>query len=132
MAKNKSEKRKKRRDTRLPFKATLSIGAALTNKVFAWIRGVERIVDEADDPIKKPGVERLGGGRNGKRHLILVLTLLHVILSHLETDEDDDISSLVFSLCCATCFGSPNQITTDQFFDRIESFHFFFEKFKDI
>merc|ERR1719312_1959119 len=70
-----------------------------TDEVLPGIGGVQRVVDEGDDPVKHTGEERLGSGRNGEVHLVNVLALLDEILADLQfglhegVDEDVGIDS---------------------------------------
>ena len=59
----------------------------LTNKVLPGVGSVERVVDNSNDPIKHSGVQRLGSGRNGKSHLVFVLTLFDKIFADLQQEE---------------------------------------------
>merc|ERR1719282_1169545 len=61
-----------------------------TNKVLPGVGSVERVIDKSNDPIEHSGVQRLGSGRNGKSHLVFILTLF-----------DEIFADLLFRLCIA-------------------------------
>merc|ERR1719282_444588 len=66
-----------------------------TDELFPWIRRVKRVIDKSNDPIEHSGVQRLGSGRNGKCHLVFVLTLFDKIFADLQFGFHESVHKVV-------------------------------------